>query len=217
MQLNFKFLTLIFLGMIIALGYLGGWWDMIGTELTSVDVAPEKQSTPVPPAIVIDSPILTGWDDCKKSWEIEASKIWQTSNGSQFHFENIRNGVIYSVKDKRVEFLAGWARLERNRSELFLGGGLEAKIDEAIVKTSEGMMNYKQEEVFCPKEVVYQENDTMIKAQKMTIHLKKDEFLLEGDVQFIEKKDQMKADGLLYNSKEKKYYLIGPREIILYP
>lgn len=217
MKLNFKLLTVAFLGMFITLGYFGGWWDEIGAELFSNTEAPVNHTQSAPPALVIVHPKLIGWEDHKKSWEIEASKIWQTNNNSQYHFENISNGVVYSVKDKRVDFTAGWARLERNRSELALGGGLEAKVDDASIKTSEGMMNYKLEELVCPQPVIYRENENIIKARKMIIHLKNDEILLEGDVQFFENKDQMKADGLLYNTKEKKYYLISPKEIIIYP
>jgi lipopolysaccharide export system protein LptC len=217
MKLNFKLLTMVFWAMFISLGHFGGWWDEITTGLFSKKTIQVSRPRPEPPAILIAQPKLIGWEDYKKSWEIEAAKIWQSSSGSQYHFKNISNGVAYSVKDKRVDFIAGWARLERNRSELYLGGGLEAKIDEARIKTTESMINYKQEEMVCPKEVVYQKNDTIIKARKMIIRLKKDEILLEGDVRFFEKKDQMKADGLLYNTKEKKYYLITPKEIILYP
>lgn len=218
MKLNFKLLTVVFLGLFIALGHFGGWWDEIGAELFSKATTPVSRPKPDPPVIAIAQPQLIGWEDQKKSWEIEASKIWQFKNdNNQYRFENISHGVVFSVKDKRVDFTAGWARLERNRSELSLGGGLEATIDEASIKTSEGMMNYKQEEMICPKPVIYQKNDTIIKARKMIIHLKKEEILLEGDVQFFENKDQMRSDGLLYNTKEQKYYLISPQEIILYP
>lgn len=219
MKLNFKILSTVFVVMFFALGHLGGWWDEIGAELFSKKGAMPVRTEPNPPSIVIVQPKLTGWEEQQKSWEIEAENIRQesTNDRSRYYFENIKNGVVFSVKEKRVDFTAGWAHLERNRSEIILGGGLEAKIDEAIIKTSEGIMNYKQEEMVCPKPVIYQKEKTIIKARKMFIHLKKDEIVLEGDVQFFENKDSMKAEGLLYNTKEKKYYLISPREIILYP
>jgi lipopolysaccharide export system protein LptC len=217
MKLNFKWLVLIFLSIVISLGYLGGWWEEMIGEIFSKNAPPAGLSQSEPPALVIIRPRLTGWEDNKKSWEIEAEKIWKSNNNHQYHFKDIRNGVVFSVKDKRVDFVAGWARLKRNRSELYLGGGLEARIDDASLKTAEGMLNYKQEEMECPQEVVYQENNTIIKARKMIVRLKNDEIFLEGNVQLFEKKDQMKADGLLYNTKEKKYYLITPQEILLYP
>jgi hypothetical protein len=219
MKFNFKLVTGIFFIMFIALGFVGGWWDEIGVELFSKTDPPAVRQESDPPAIVIVQPKLIGWEDAKKSWEIEADKIWQSKGGNQNHyfFEKIKRGVVFSIKDNRVDFTAGWARLERSRSEISLGGGLEAKIDEATIKTSEGMVNYKQEDMVCPKPVIYQKKDTLIKADKMTLHLKNDEILLEGDVQFFENKDLMKADGLLYNTKNKKYDLITPKEIILYP
>ena len=216
---KFKLLTTVFMGLLLALGYYGGWWDEIGAGLFSKSKTQPVRTEKAPPSIVITRPKLTGWEDHQKSWEIEAETIRQeeTNNRSRYFFKNIKKGSVFSVKEKRVDFTAGWARLERNKSEISLGGGLEAIIDEASIKTLEGIMNYKQEEMVCPKPVVYQKDKTVIKARKMIIHLKNDEILLEGDVQFFENKDQMKADGLLYNTKEKKYYLISPKEIILYP
>jgi len=218
MKCNFKLLTAIFLSLIIGLGYYGGWWDEIGAALfPSANTVTATPLRPDPPAVVITRPKLTGWQDLKKYWEIEALRIWQSDNGNLIHFEKITSGLIFSVKDKRVEFLADWARLDRLRSELYLGGGLTAKIDQGSIMTDEGVMNYKAEEMFCPKKVIYQENERTIKANQMKIKFKKDEILLEGDVQFIEKNDQMTADGLLYNIKEKKYYLIAPKGITIYP
>ena len=218
MQLiNFRILTGTLIVVIIGLGAWGGWWDSIRDELlmhsNTVVVAPR----PDPPSILITRPRLIGWKDYKKSWEIEAAKIWQTNGGSQIQFETIYNGVVFSVKDKRVEFTAGWGRLERSRSELNLGGGLNAKVESGTFTTASGFINYDKEEMFCFEKVTYQEENRVINAQKMSIHFPKDEILLEGDVQFAEKKDLMKADGLLYNTKEKKYYLIHPQGILLYP
>jgi lipopolysaccharide export system protein LptC len=217
MRLTFKTLTIIFIVLVIGLGWMGGWWDIIRDELWLHSVDSTKPLRPDPPSIVITRPRLIGWQDYKKSWEIEALRIWQSAEGNRIHFQKIINGVVFSVKDKRVDFSAEWARLEKASSDLYLGGGLEAKIDQGGFTTSEGVMNYKREELLCPKEVIYTENDTLIKAQKMIIKFSKDEILMEGDVELIEKKDQMKANGLLYNTKEKKYYLIDPKGITLYP
>lgn len=217
MKCNFKLLTTLFFIMTIVLGYWGGWWDEIGAGLFPSATVTETPPQPDPPAIVITRPKLTGWQDLKKYWEIAAVKIWQSDNGNLIHFEKITSGVVFSVKDKRVEFVAAWARLDRPRSELYLGGGLTAKVDQSTITTGEGFINYKAEEMYCPKAVIYQENERTIKANQMKIRFKKDEILLEGDVQFIEKNDQMNADGLLYNIKEKKYYLIAPKGITIYP
>ncbi len=217
MRLTFKTLAVIFIIMMIGLGWMGGWWDIIRDEFWLHSANSAVSSRPNSLNMVITDSRLTGWQENKKSWEIEAKKIWQSDTGNRIYFQEISNGVVFSVEDKRVDFSAKWARLEKISSNLYLGGGLDAKIDQGNFSTTEGVMNYKKEELLCPKEIIYSENDTVIKAKKMRINFSKDEIFLEGDVELIEKKDQMKAGGLLYNTKEKKYYLIDPQGITLYP
>ncbi len=217
MRFSFKMLTVLFIMSFVLLGYFGGWWDTLWAELWTRPGASIVAPKPDPPAIVISQPQLTGWDDLKKTWQIEAERIWQSSKGNTFHFTKILNGVVFSAKDERIEFSAGWGRLEKSSSDLYIGGELEAIIGEGRFKTAEAFMNYKREELLCPNDVIYIENEMVIQAQKMEIQYSKDEILLEGDVQLFEKRDLMTADGLLYNTKEKKYYMIHPKEITLYP
>lgn len=197
----------------IFLGYLGGWWEIFyeGTKKSVQSIQPSK-----PAAVIYDSE-LTGWDDQKLAWKIRAVKIWETSDGNQVYFEDIKEGTIYTEKDGKVYFKAKWARWERAREEMNISGGLEAKRDDEIFTTDAAVMKYKTEELSCTSPVQYHDQDLQAKADRMTMKFKDEEVLLEGNVELIQKGDLIRAEGLVYWRKEKKFKLIKPKEAIIKP
>ena len=106
--------------------------------------------------MVISQTKLVGWDEQKKTWEVEADRIWQTANGLQVYFEKISQGVIFSVKDQRVSFEAGWVRWEKPSNQMFIGGGMQAHLEQGFFTTTEAVMIYNKQELYCPKPVRYQ-------------------------------------------------------------
>lgn len=204
--------VLIFLAF-IAIGHYGGWWDGI---IHPVRTLPAPTVAPVlPPGMVMRETKLIGWDEEKKAWEIEAKQIWQSSDGGTIHFEQIRRGVIYSVKQKEVRFKAGWVRWEKYTRRLFVGGGLEALIEKGTFTTAEAVMEYQTDLMFCNRPVKYIEPDLDMSALKMKIDFKAEELTLEGDVRLRQKDDEIHAEGVIYNQKDEKYRLVQPKGVTL--
>lgn len=201
------------IGGIILLGYFGGWWEIFYQK-------PDKLSDtiqPSQPASVMYNSELNGWEDHELAWTIGAEKIWESSDSNQVYFENINKGIIYTDNDGKINFTAKWARWEKAREELNISGGLEARRDDEHFSTSEAVMKYKTEELFCPKQVQYFEKDLEAMAGRMTMNFKKEEVLLEGNVELNQKGDLILSEGLLFWRKDKKFKLIKPREAIIQP
>ena len=207
-----KFTPVLIIGLIWLLGLYGGWWEFIQDPTVRDQVF---KPGPVQPGMIISQTKLVGWDEQKKTWEVEANRIWQTANGLQVYFEKISQGVIFSVKDQRVSFEAGWVRWEKPSSQMFIGGGMQAHLEQGFFTTTEAVMIYNKQELYCPKPVRYQESNLSISAKSMRVDLEKEELLLEGDVELVQNKDRVRAKGLIYNLKDEQYRLVEPGGITL--
>jgi hypothetical protein len=202
---------------IIGLGQLGGWWDGLLREIWPGRGSQRTQIYQQTPALESTKTRLTGWKDRQKLWEIEADRIWQSDNGNQVYFENILHGVVFSVKDKRVDFSAGSARWERYQSLLYINDGLDGQTDQGFFSTSRATVNYKAQEMICPEGILYTENDTELVAKSLRIDFANEEFLLEGNVVFTQKDAIIKAGGMIYNYNTKQYQLMNPEGITVFP
>jgi lipopolysaccharide export system protein LptC len=100
---------------------------------------------------------------------------------------------------------------------LYLGGGLEAKVDDSIVNTAEAVVNYRTEELTSSTAVRLTDKDRVVTANTMRINLSKEEMVLEGDVVLIQKRDQVRADGVIFYNKEETFELIGPKGVLINP
>jgi LPS export ABC transporter protein LptC len=209
---NKKVVPFLAVFIILAMGYFGGWWDDF-----FIRHSPTNSLKPAVPSIDMLQTKLTGWDKGKKTWEIEARRIWQSADGNLVYFQNISHGVAFSVKDKRVEFKAGWARWEKMRELLYLGGGLEATVDNSTMYTEAAVLNYHTEELNSSSVVRMTQKDAWATAQTMKINFSKEEIDLEGDVTLVQKEDQVAADGLIYNQKDETFRLIGPKGVTINP
>jgi hypothetical protein len=197
---------------VIIMGYFGGWWD-----ISSV-ISPAAHSLrPVIPSIDMLKTKLTGWDQNKKSCEIEAHRTWQSADGNIVYFQKISHGVAFSMKDERVDFTASWARWERFPELLYLGGGLEAKVSNCMVRTKEAVVNYRKEEMTSSTAVRMTQKDTLVTARSMRIKLSEEAIILEGDVVLIQNKDQVVADSMIFHHKDETYELIGPKGVTINP
>lgn len=207
-----KYLSLIFVIIVVVLGYFGGWWDGIFHQ---TPVVIEKPTQPITPGITMSKTKLTGWDQEQKSWEIEADRIWQTTNGSIVHFENIRNGIIFSVEGKTVTFKAGWARFEKWQRLLFVGGNLEAYLDEKQFTTSEALMDYGRQKMIFNHQIKVTGDNLLIQAGRLEIDLVNEELLLENNAELIQDNDRVNAKGLKYSLKTEQFELLEPEGVTL--
>ncbi|HBE76741.1 MAG TPA: hypothetical protein DDW65_03005 [Firmicutes bacterium] len=198
---------------ILMMGYYGGWWDYFLKRSST----PATTLKPAVPSIDIIKSKLAGWDKEKKSWEIEADRIWQTEDGSYVYFHKITHGVAYSVKDKRIDFTAGWARWERMKEMLYLGGNLEAKVDDITMKTVAAVLNYRTEKLTSDTGVQYNRKEAWATAQSIRVNFSEEEVTLEGDLVLVQNNDHITADGLIYNQKTETYHLIGPKGVMINP
>jgi lipopolysaccharide export system protein LptC len=218
--MNLKLIRIVvIIGIIIligVMGFFGGWWDEIFKNINNNKTLTTQPVTSPIPGLVINQPKLVGWDGQKKTWEITATKMWQTDDNNFIYFEKIEKGIIYST-DTRVDFTAGWARWERLRELLYIGDGLEARTDVGYFGTAEAIMNYRTQELFCPKEVIYSETNKVMRANMMRLNFKTEEISLEGDVELSQDRDIVKAGAITYNSKDKQYRLLEPEGITIYP
>ena len=202
---------------IIGLGQLGGWWDVLIREIKPGRPSSGPRNYQPKPALETAESRLTGWKDRQKLWEIEADRIWQYDHGNQVFFENIHHGVVFSVKDKRVDFSAGSARWERYQSLLYIEGGLKAQTEEGFFSASRAAMNYKTQEMVCPEGVLYTEAGTQLIAKSLRIDLANEDFYLTGDVVFTQKDAIIKAGGMIYNYNTKQYQITNPEGITVFP
>ncbi len=205
----FPFLSLFFIAIV---GHLGGWWDI--SSAISQKIQPNK---PMDPGIDMETTKLTGWDQNKKSWEIEAGRMWQSADGNIVYFQRIPHGVAFSVKNERVEFRAAWARWERIPEMLYIGGGLEAKVTDCRVKTKEAVIEYRKEMMTSETAVRLYQKDTLITANRLQINLSKEEMDLEGNVIFIQNNHRFMAEGIQFYHKDETYQLINPKGATIIP
>lgn len=205
-------LYLVAILLIFLMGQYGGWWDGMFSQ---TPVAEIETPQPKNPSIVIETSKLTGWIDQKKTWQIEAERIWQTAEGNIVHFEKITEGIIFSVEDKQVVFKAGWARWERLQGVLFIGGDVEAKTDDKVFVSKEIIMNHRKEELISEGAIQVTGKNILIKAGSMKLSLQKDELLLENGIELHQDNDQVKAKGVIYNLETEEYEMIEPEGVIL--
>lgn len=205
-------IAILIIGGIFLLGYFGGWWEIFykGSEV------PETVQ-PTNPSAVMHNSELNGWEDQKLVWTIGAVKIWESSDSNYIYFEDIHKGIIYTDNDGKINFTSKWARWEKAREELKINGGLEAGRDEERFITSEALMKYKTEELYCPAKVHYYEKDLEVTADSMTMNFKQEEILLEGNVELNQKGDLIRSEGLIFWREDKKFKLINPKEAIIQP
>lgn len=203
--------------LIVILGFAGGWWGEVIRELRPQAKTAVQPTATAPPSLVIHKSKLTGWQDHKPTWEIEASKIWQTSDKNRIYFERIRHGVIFSFENKRVNFTAGWALWDRLRNQLTIGAGIEAITDQGRFETAEAVVDYRAQRLWCPHSVIYTEKDLVLNAQKMQLDMNQEEYILEGDVQLGHERDSVRAGKVIYNSRTQQYRLEQPGLVTLYP
>ena len=203
--------------MIVILGFAGGWWGEVVQELHPQAKTGVSPSATTPPSLVIHQSKLMGWQDNKRTWEIEASKIGQTGDKNRIYFEKIRRGVIFSVEDKRVDFTAGWADWDQIRNQLTIGAGIEATTDQGRFETAEAVVDYRTQRLSCPHSVIYTEKDMVLIAQTMQLDMNQEEYILEGDVQLGHERDSLQAGKVIYNAKTQQYRLEQPGVITLYP
>ena len=197
---------------VIILGWIGGWWDNLCGKVTLPKKLP---SNPAVPSINLQRTKLIGWDNHKKTWIIEAQRIWQSPEGNIIYFENISKGIIFSIEDREAHFKAAWARFEKPWATLHIGGGLEVTVDKHVFKTSDVTMRYNNQEISCEHPVSLTGPEVRIHAQKMKYDLAKEEVLLEGDVELAQDQDLVSTKALIYNLKDERYQLIEPGGITL--
>jgi hypothetical protein len=207
-----RFLPWLGLLLFITAGHFGGWWDDLLRP-----AAPQPSPSLLAPGIVIRDSHLVGWDEQERVWEIRAAKILQATDGSQIHFEGISEGVIFSVRDRRVEFRAGWVRWMKALNEMQIGGGMEARFDDGIFTVEEAVMRYRDDELSTSRPVLFRDKDLTIKANTMRLNLKDEILTLEGGVELQQGNDRVRAQGLIYNMKDETYQVIKPKEVRLNP
>jgi LPS export ABC transporter protein LptC len=203
------FLIILFIAVI---GYIGGWWDVGSVVSRKV-----QSSKPAVPSIDMEKTKLTGWDEDKKSWEIEARRTWQSADGNIVYFRKITHGVAFSMKGEQVDFKAGWARWERIPQNLYIGGGLEAKVSDCIVKTKEAVIDYRKEIMTSKTAVQMNQKDTLVTAKSLEIKLSEEEMDLAGDVVLVQNKNRVAADGMKFFHKDETYQLIDPKGVTIIP
>jgi LPS export ABC transporter protein LptC len=205
-------IAILIIGGIFLLGYFSGWWEIF---YKGIEFADSVQ--PTQPSSVMYNSELNGWEDHELAWTIGAAKIWESSDSNYIYFEDIHKGVIYTDNDGKINFTADWARWEKAREEMKISGNLEAVRDDERFITSEALMKYKTEELFCPKEVRYFEKDLEARADTMSMNFEKEEVMLEGNVVLNQKGDIVRSEGLIFWKKDKKFKLIKPIEAIIQP
>ena len=106
-------------------------------------------------------------------------------------------------------------RWEKPSNQMFIGGGMQAHLEQGFFTTAEAVMIYNKQELYCPKSVRYHESNLSISADSMRVDLDKEELLLEGNVELVQNKDRVRAKGLIYNLKDEQYRLVEPGGITL--
>jgi LPS export ABC transporter protein LptC len=212
-QLNInKLIKLGIFVLVLVLGWIGGWWDNLCGK---GDLPKKPPANPAVPSINLQRTKLVGWDNHKKTWIIEAKRIWQSPEGNIIYFENISKGTIFSIEDREARFKAAWARWEKPWATLHIGGGLQVTVDDHVFTTSDVTMRYNKQEISCEHPVSLIGPEVRISAQKMKLDLAQEEVLLEGDVVLAQDQDRVFTKALIYNLKEEQYKLIKPGGITL--
>jgi LPS export ABC transporter protein LptC len=204
-------LPLVIVVLIAVMGYYGGWWTGIFSKKQTVPVKPQ----PAAPEFLITQSKLAGWDNHRKTWEVEAEKIWQTANGGTIYFEKISHGVIFSVKGERVTFQAKWARWEKIFNQLTIGGGLSAEVDGKKLQTDQLLMQYNSDTLFSPGEIVVRGKNLLMKAGAMSLTLKDEILNLNKGVEFSQNGNNLRSEGVRFDLKNEQFDLIEPEGVTL--
>lgn len=200
------------LALVLVLGWYGGWWEGLVRPVVNSKTLPSK---PAVPSIDLYQTKLVGWDQQQKAWEIRAKRIWQSADGNITYFNQIDQGIIFSVEGRTAYFKAGWARWEKPRSVLYIGGFLNITVDQHRFKTKEAVMWFKNQELSCSYPIEVIGKDVRLKAEKLKVNLKRKDVRLEGNVVLSQGRDQITSQTVIYNLKSKQYQLLEPGGIIL--
>lgn len=153
----------------ILLGFLGGWWDELFSE--------KKQNIsrqPPTAAIMMQKIKVIFWNELEKKWQMRAAKLWQENNSLQVNLEKITKTEVYSIKDEKFDFTAGFAKLESFRNLLTFGGGVQIKMNQGVFNSEKATMDYKGEEITFDQKVNYQGIDYMLEAGGMKFKVPKE-------------------------------------------
>ena len=195
----------------ILLGLWGGWWD----EIIKPSEIKVSTNSGIVPEVAMNNIRVSGWSGTKKTWQVEARKVWQEINSFQVYFEKVTKGVVYSVRGQRLDFDAKWVRLDKFRNELNFGGGIHAKIDKGKFISESAIMNYKTQEINFKQKVTFKAPEYTMKADRMQLNLELEEMKLDGNV-YLEQTDcQIRADSFKYYLKEDQYFLEKPEGVFL--
>ncbi len=195
--------------LVAVLGHYGGWWEEPPTGVSVV------RPQPVAPDMLIRQSRLVGWDGSQKTWEVKAGRIWQTNRGNQIYFEEISDGIIFSVEGKRVAFQAAWARWERFSKTLYVGGKIQARIENKTVTTEELVMRYDTEIISSFHPVTVTGKKLKMTAGSMQLDLKNEMLVLDNGVEFEQDGDSLRSKGLRYNLKTEEFELVEPEGVVL--
>jgi len=146
----------------ILLGFWGGWWDEF-----FADSAKSSSQAVAAPSIVMDQIKVIFWNNLEKKFQMKAEKLSQGNDNLQVHFEKITKTDVFSIKDQKFNFTAGWAQLEKFRNLLSFGGGVQIKTDQGVFNSEKATMNYKAQEISFDQKVDYQANGYLLEAGGM--------------------------------------------------
>jgi LPS export ABC transporter protein LptC len=193
------------------MGYCGDWWDGILSQKPPVSAAPQ----PVTPEYLITQSKLAGWDNHHKTWEVEAEKIWQTTNGNIIYFEKISHGVIFSVEGEKVTFQAKWARWEKMLNQLIIGGNLSAEVDRKKIQADELTMQYNSNTLYSSGKIVVRGHNLLMKAGAMNLNINDEVLNLSKGIEFNQDGDSLHAEGIRFDLKNEQFDLIKPKGVTL--
>lgn len=196
---------------VAGLGYWGGWWDQLFHN------APPAHAIlqPTDPELRSFRTKLDGWNDHQRTWEVTAEQIWQSANASLIYFEEVSRGLIFAMDGKSIVFKGDWARWEKRRNRLVLGGNLEVRFDDKRLTTAELQMECHTGKLIAPGEVVISGNDLVIKAGYMIMDLQTERVRLEQGVKWVQRGDRLQAKGLEVDFRNDRFELIEPEGLFL--
>ncbi|HOP74231.1 MAG TPA: LPS export ABC transporter periplasmic protein LptC [Bacillota bacterium] len=195
--------------LVAVLGHYGGWWEEPPTS------DPVAKPQPVAPDMIIRQSKLVGWDGSQKTWEVKAERIWQTNGGNQIYFENISEGIIFSLEGKEVAFQSKWARWEKFFKSLYIGGNLQARVEDKILTTEEVVMRYDTEIIHSSRPVTVTGKNLKMTAGSMQLDLKNEMLILDNGVELEQNGDSLRSKGVRYNLKTEEFELVEPEGVVL--
>lgn len=208
-QLVIPIIWIVVTVLVAVLGHYGGWWE--GPPPADSVASPR----PVAPDMLVRQSKLSGWDGSQKTWEVKAERIWQSNGGNQIYFENISDGIIFSVKGNQVAFQATWARWEKFSKSLYVGGKLQARVEDKILTTEEMVMRYDTEMIHSSRPITVTGKKLKMTAGSMQLDLKNELLVLDNGVEFVQDGDSLRSKGIRYNLKTEEFELVEPEGVVL--